>query len=838
MSSLPVAWDPSGNDVWSPIAAGGLLRRLGQGNAPVMSSMKRGILSQTGTLIPVAYWPCEDLAGSTQIGSAIGGPAMTITTGTAFAADSAFACSLPIPTVGTSTWSGTIPPYTSNGSIIIRFLMDITSAPATGLQLMIAGTTGTCSVLAMYYGGSGTIGLQGYNSGGTVFDTGGYAFGVDSNPVWVSMELTPAGGGTVDYALVTLQPGATTGLTVGGSFSGTVGNALGLTVGFGGPAFPAAMGAGHISVQSATSSIFSLSAQLAAHAGETAAARFGRLCSENGYQSRTYGPPGTSVAMGVQSIAALPQLLQECETADQGQIYEPRQVLALGYITQAALCNQPPAVTLDYSAAELGGTGGEGLQPTYDDQYTRNDITGQRTSTGSSSGSGGASYRAVLDDGSAMSISSPPAGVGDYSTSVSFNVEDDSQLPDVTSWRLHLGTVDDYRWPRVPVNMARPAVAGIQSYAQAADLGNRLDIVNPPAWLPPDGIRQLIAQTAEVMGGYHWTITYTCIPESPHETGLLDDPVYGRADTDGSTLAAASTGGATAITVGTTNPASPLWTTSAGDFPFDIAVDGERMTVTGITGTATIQAAAVQADSPAAWWKLDDASGSGTAADSSGNGHAGTPANVTFAAGVTQAGAPAASFNGSSSAVTTSYNPALPAVTVEAWVNLAGIIQSGTTVVVANDQTSSTNKGFQLFLSGTGQPAATFGTGSAYGEVVASSIPPSGWTYLAATWDGTTILLYVNGQQAATTALSGTLVAGTADVAIGVDPATSGGYINAFIANAAIYPAALSAARIAAHYAGGYAQDFTVTRSVNGVVKSHSPGADVRLWTPPILALQ
>ena len=32
-------------------------------------------------------------------------------------------------------------------------------------------------------------------------------------------------------------------------------------------------------------------------------------------------------------------------------------------------------------------------------------------------------------------------------------------------------------------------------------------------------------------------------------------------------------------------------------------------------------------------------------------------------------------------------------------------------------------------------------------------------------------------------------------------------------------------------------QTFTVTRSVNGVVKAQASGADVRLWFPPILAM-
>jgi hypothetical protein len=854
MSALPVAWDPSGADVSATITAGGLLRRLGQGSAPVISAMKRGVLALTGTLAPVAYWPCEDLAGSTQIASGIGGPAMTVTSGTTFANNTAFACSAAIPTVGGGTWSGTVPTYTSNGSLTVRFLMDITSAPATSQQLFIVGTTGTCAVLAMYYAGTGALGLTAYNSTGTVFDTGGFAFGVDNNPVWVSIELTPAGGSTVDYNLITLQPGASAGLSVGGSFSGTVGNALGITVNYNGAAFPISAGIGHIVIQSGYSTFSALATQLNAYNGETAGNRFARLCTENGFQARIYGAPNTSAAMGVQSVQALPQLLQECEDADRGMIYEPRQVLALGYITHAALCNQPAAATLDYSAAETGGTG-QDLKPTYDDQYTRNDLTIQRSSSssGSSSGSGGASYRATLDDGTAMSISNPPVGVGDYSTSVSVNLQTDSQLQDVAGWLLHLGTVDDYRWPTIPVNMARAEITGAgdtyggsygsgygspQQAIQAAGLGNRIDIVNPPGWLPPDPIRQLVAQSTEVLGGYHWTITFTGIPESPYETVVLDDTTYGYADTDGSTLTAAATLGATTLSVATTDPTTPAWTTSAGDFPFDIAVAGERMTVTGIASGTALQTA-VLADSPSAWWQLADAAGSATAADSSGNGNTGTAANVAFGTAYAPCGTPAASFNGSTSVVTSSYNPVLSAVTVEAWVNLAGRSNGTSTVVLANSHTSVDNKGFELFLFGGTTPEAGFGTGSANAFAVAgSAIAATGWSHLAATWDGTTIILYVNGAQAATAPLSGSLAAGTANVAIGDDPANSSGYVNAFVADAAVYPAALSPARIAAHYAAGSGQTFTVTRSVNSVVKTHSAGEAVSLWTPPVLALQ
>ena len=40
--------------------------------------------------------------------------------------------------------------------------------------------------------------------------------------------------------------------------------------------------------------------------------------------------------MGAQAIDTLGNLLQACEDADRGQIFEPRQALALGYRTLAS----------------------------------------------------------------------------------------------------------------------------------------------------------------------------------------------------------------------------------------------------------------------------------------------------------------------------------------------------------------------------------------------------------------------------------------------------------------------------------------------------------------------
>ena len=172
---------------------------------------------------------------------------------------------------------------------------------------------------------------------------------------------------------------------------------------------------------------------------------------------------------------------------------------------------------------------------------------------------------------------------------VSVNPAADSQLTDVAWWLVHLGTVDEHRWAHIPVNMARTAVSGVAHAVQGADVGDYLQVTNPPSsFLLPDTVRQLVAGTTEVLGGFHWSIAFHGVPESPYEVGLYGDATYGRADTDGSTLHANAASGATSITVDTTGTA-PLWTTAAGDVPFDIGIGGERITVTNVSGGSSPQ---------------------------------------------------------------------------------------------------------------------------------------------------------------------------------------------------------------------------------------------------------
>lgn len=588
MSSLPGKWDASGKDISVPVTAGGLLRRIGQGQAPTMSAMKRGLLLAAPGL--EAYWPCEDGKAATQLSSAIGGPPMVIAGTPSLSSDSSFACSAPIPSTGGAVWEGNVPTYASTNNLICRFLLKLGSnLPAAQTAMVRVITSGTIGNLDFNIYPAYGVGL----AGGGTFSSGALNFNPDSptgtlqsQQCWVSMELAQSGS-TVTWSLIILFIGGAA-YYQSGSYSGSIGIAQQVIVN--GAAGTDAV-IGHISVQSEYQNLFGLFGPVTAWNGEAAASRFARLCSENSLNARITGPPATSAAMGPQAVDTLNNLLQSCEDADRGQVYEPREALALGYRTYASQCQQAPVVSADYSLAQLGAGGTAGLEPAYDDQFVRNDVTLSRQAGSASGGT----FQYQLADGSAMSISEPPAGIGDYSDSLTVTCQLDTQLPDIAAWMVHIGSTDQMRWPAVPWNLARTVIAGTSLYWQllSADIGDCAAIANLPGQITADPVKQLVSGTEEKLGGLHYTVTWHAVPESPWEVAVLSDPVYGRADTDGSALAAAVTSTATTLSVATTGPSGILWTTVAGDFPFDIGIAGERITVTGISGSSSPQSFSV-----------------------------------------------------------------------------------------------------------------------------------------------------------------------------------------------------------------------------------------------------
>ncbi len=557
-----------------------------------MTALRRWHASLAGPAAPAAYWPCEDLAGATQFASANGGRPMLFSGSPTLASSTAFPGSAPLPLLNGSTWTGSFTPQT--GSFAVTFLLAVPAAGETSFNaMMTVPTSGTVASLVLTYnlGASGQLELVGYGPTGSVLFSSADSPVVNGVPVAVRIALADDGSGNVDWTMETLPAGsaASTKLT-GALASASTGTARSLVVnqaGYGTPAVNSAVG--HIAVQPAYSSLSALAGPPNSWAGEAAGLRFQRLCAEEGIAFRGAGRLSASVPMGPMTQQTLMQDLQECADADRGVIFEPRQVLGLGYRTLSSLENQQAAVALSYTHADLAGT--PGLKPVTDDQTTVNDVTVTRAGGSSSRqvmqppGTAGAAFTGPLNTNAPNAT---PPGAGLYDTQVQISLGSDSQVDSEAGWLLHLGTVNEPRYPVIPVDLARPAVAGVFCDLQELDLGQRITVSAPPAWLPPDGISQIAQGVTERLGGYIFQIDFCGVPESPYEVLVLDDPVHGRLDTDGCTLHASISSSATSLGADTA-AGFPLWTTAAGDFPFDIQMAGERMTVTNITGTSGTQ---------------------------------------------------------------------------------------------------------------------------------------------------------------------------------------------------------------------------------------------------------
>jgi hypothetical protein len=95
----------------------------------------------------------------------------------------------------------------------------------------------------------------------------------------------------------------------------------------------------------------------------------------------------------------------------------------------------------------------------------------------------------------------------------------DSQLAPLAAWMLDVGTVADERFPVLAVNMARPEVAAQFAALAALDVGDYIQVVNPPGWLTSGAISQLVWGVTETLNAFTWTIDFNAVPQSPYGIG-------------------------------------------------------------------------------------------------------------------------------------------------------------------------------------------------------------------------------------------------------------------------------------------------------------------------------
>src|SRR5690606_13395073 len=164
------------------------------------------------------------------------------------------------------------------------------------------------------------------------------------------------------------------------------------------------------------------------YVGETAAERILRLCGEEGLTCTIVGEPAATARMGSQRPDTLLGLFRDCELTDGGRFGD-----GLTYRTRMSMLNQEPVIA-------LGRTDLVESISTEDDRHVRNDVT----ATGRSSGATGR----FVDEASVKAV-------GRYTDSITVNPEHDHDLQNLASWRAHMGSVDEMRWPAMSISPLR-----------------------------------------------------------------------------------------------------------------------------------------------------------------------------------------------------------------------------------------------------------------------------------------------------------------------------------------------------------------------------------------------
>jgi beta-lactam-binding protein with PASTA domain/PKD repeat protein len=187
------------------------------------------------------------------------------------------------------------------------------------------------------------------------------------------------------------------------------------------------------------------------------------------------------------------------------------------------------------------------------------------------------------------------------------------------------------------------------------------------------------------------------------------------------------------------------------------SVVSDSFTLT-VTGTTTPPSTVV------ATYAFDEGSGD-RVADASGNGNFGSLNQTTWTAGKF---GNALSFNGSSSWVAINHVPSMNlarGMTLEAWVYPT--TATGWRTIIMKETSSSL--AFALYGNDNASRSAIYvNTGGS--DVAAngtSQLPLNTWTHLAATFDGSSLRLYVNGSLIRTQSVSGSIISSTGPLRIG-----------------------------------------------------------------------
>jgi hypothetical protein len=236
---------------------------------------------------------------------------------------------------------------------------------------------------------------------------------------------------------------------------------------------------------------------------------------------------------------------------------------------------------------------------------------------------------------------------------------------------------------------------------------------------------------------------------------------------------------------------------AAGTYTATVTVTATTPGATGSPKTVAVTlTVSPQSTNLVGAWGFDETSGT-TAADASGRGNAGTLDGPTWSTAGKFGGA--LSFDGVNDWVTIPDANVLDlttGMTMEAWVRPSAIGSLWRCVMLKEQPADLI---YALYAGDSrGHAATDVFTSADIGLSGTATTALNTWTHLAATYDGSTLRLYVNGVQAASRAVTGSIRASTGVLRIGGDSSWSDEWFSGLIDEVRLYNRALSATEIQA----------------------------------------
>lgn len=602
---FPPAWDTTGTFPTVAVTAFGILQRLSNKSAPALSALRRTIQSNPYVK---AYWPVEDGASSTRAAEVISNYAGGATIeppfgfGDAEPAELYSSNALAVPHLSAvsriSSMGSSVPAFPvtwspANDGWSVSWFMNIPQVPSTVETILIELFTADLPVawnLRCVLGTDGKIRIKAFNASGVdefadigvtfdQFTTNGSVYGrwvqfsfycvTDSTPTstlyctwedeeelfydWEFYGVSSPDG----YHSISSQP--TQFRVSGASFQADE------------------FGFGHLAILD-TAPRIDFTYEGFGYKEEDAITRLERICTEEGIpltviNDGDYQPN----PMGPQSTAKTIDNLHEIESTDGGLLIDGRGP-GITFITRAARQSKRATITVDASLHQID----EPFEPEDDDQRNRNSVEIQNRN---------ASNVTYTD-------STGPQGtnaIGEYPSSVSVNLFDDTNTLFRAAWEVRRGTVGGLRYPTLSLDFAANPELALQWLA--SEVNNRLDALNVSLVAqghPPGTIDLLIEGWSEILSPTQWAAVLNCSPYDPYIVGKIQtaDVFAWRLDTGNTTVDADYAAGSTTIGINVND--GFLWSTVVTDYPIDVGINGIQVTVTGCTGAGSPQSLTVQ----------------------------------------------------------------------------------------------------------------------------------------------------------------------------------------------------------------------------------------------------